>query len=79
MRFNVQILKLPGVVAKILRTNCNKCRPMNAKDKIYEQRTFDDEPLSCPHCGWRGTGLEAHIAGFYGLSKFKEVLVPPVQ
>jgi len=49
---------------------------MDAKDKIYDQRTFDDEPLSCPHCGWNGTGLDAHVAGFYGLGKFKEVLCP---
>ena len=49
---------------------------MDAKDKIYDQRTFDDEPLKCPHCGWNGIGSEAHIAGFYGLSKFKEVLCP---
>jgi len=49
---------------------------MDAKDKIYDQRTFDDEPLKCPHCGWNGTGSEAHVASFYGLSKFKEVLCP---
>jgi predicted RNA-binding Zn-ribbon protein involved in translation (DUF1610 family) len=49
---------------------------MDAKHKIYDQRTFDDEHLRCPHCGWSGTGSEAHIAGFYGLSKFKEVLCP---
>ena len=49
---------------------------MNAKDKIYDPRTFDDERITCPHCGWDGTGAQAHVAGFYGLSKFKEVLCP---
>lgn len=49
---------------------------MNARDKIFDLRTFDDEALSCPHCSWSGTGLDAHVAGFYGLSKYKEVLCP---
>jgi hypothetical protein len=49
---------------------------MNAKDKIYHERTFDDERLNCPQCGWNGTGDQAHVAGFYGIGKFKEVLCP---
>jgi ribosomal protein S27AE len=49
---------------------------MDAKDKIYDQRTFDEEHLTCPRCGWNGSGSEAHVAGFYGISKFKEVLCP---
>ena len=49
---------------------------MNAKDKIYDERTFDDEQLSCPKCGWNGKGDQAHVAGFYGIGKFKEVLCP---
>ena len=49
---------------------------MNAKDKIYHERTFDDEKLTCPKCGWNGTGDQAHVAGFYGIGKFKEVLCP---
>ena len=49
---------------------------MNAKDKIYDQRTFDEEHLICPKCGWNGVGSEAHVAGFYGIGKFKEVLCP---
>ncbi len=49
---------------------------MNARDKIFEQRSFDDETLHCPHCGWVGPGSDAHVAGFYGLSKFKEVQCP---
>ena len=49
---------------------------MNAKDKIYDQASFDDERLTCPKCGWDGTGDQAHVAGFYGIGKFKEVLCP---
>jgi len=49
---------------------------MNAKDKIYQERTFDDEQLTCPKCGWNGTGDRAHVAGFYGIGKFKEVMCP---
>jgi len=62
-------------MAEILLTRYKR-KPMDAKDKIYEPRTFDDESLNCPRCGWAGIGLEAHVAGFYGLSKFKEVLCP---
>lgn len=49
---------------------------MDAKDKIYDPRTFDDEFLTCPKCGWDGRGTEAHVAGFYGIGRFKEVLCP---
>lgn len=49
---------------------------MNPKEIIYDQRTFDDEHLNCPKCGWDGNGYQAHVAGFYGIGKFKEVLCP---
>jgi DNA-directed RNA polymerase subunit RPC12/RpoP len=49
---------------------------MNAKEKIYAQNSFDDEHIKCPHCGWDGTGAETYVAGFYGISKYKEVLCP---
>lgn len=49
---------------------------MNPKEKIYNQHTFDEEHLICPHCGWDGKGTEAYVAGFYGISKYKEVLCP---
>ena len=49
---------------------------MDAKDIIYDPRTFDEEHLTCSHCGWNGTGDQAHIAGFYGIGKFKEVICP---
>jgi predicted RNA-binding Zn-ribbon protein involved in translation (DUF1610 family) len=62
-------------MAKILQ-RLTKRNPMDAKDKIYDPRTFDEEALICPHCGWKGNGSETHVAGFYGLSKYKEVLCP---
>jgi DNA-directed RNA polymerase subunit RPC12/RpoP len=49
---------------------------MNPKEKIYNQHTFDEEHITCPHCGWDGTGVETYVAGFYGISKYKEVLCP---
>jgi len=49
---------------------------MNPKEKIYNQRTFDEEHIKCPHCGWDGTGADTYVAGFYGISKYKEVLCP---
>jgi hypothetical protein len=30
---------------------------MEANEKIFDQRTFDDQPLQCPKCGWKGKGL----------------------
>ena len=35
---------------------------MEANEKIYDQRTFDDQPLNCPKCGWKGVGAEANVA-----------------
>lgn len=49
---------------------------MEANEKIFDQRTFDDQPLQCPKCGWKGKGLDAHVAGFYGMGKFQQVSCP---
>lgn len=49
---------------------------MNPREKIYEHDTFDDEHLICPNCGWNGDGYQAHVAGFYGIGKYKEVMCP---
>ena len=46
---------------------------MQANEIIFDPRTFDDQVLTCPKCGWKGEGIEAIIAGFYGLGKFKKV------
>ena len=49
---------------------------MKANEKIFDQRTFDDQPLTCPKCGWEGTGADANVAEFYGIGKFKQVSCP---
>lgn len=49
---------------------------MESNDKIFDQRTFSDQQVTCPRCGWKGAGSEAHVAEFYGIGKFKEVLCP---
>jgi hypothetical protein len=49
---------------------------MEANEKIFDQRTFDEQPLSCPKCGWKGVGAEANIAAFYGIGKFQQVSCP---
>lgn len=49
---------------------------MEANEKIFDQRTFDELPLTCPKCGWKGTGAEANVAGFYGFGKFQQVSCP---
>jgi hypothetical protein len=49
---------------------------MKANEQVFDQRTFDDQPLTCPKCGWTGTGADANIAEFYGIGKFKQVSCP---
>ncbi len=49
---------------------------MVSNDKIFDQRNFTDQEIICPRCGWKGNGLDTHVAEFYGIGKFKEVLCP---
>lgn len=49
---------------------------MKPNEIVFDQRTFDDQPLTCPKCGWKGIGSETHILDFYGIGKFKEVTCP---
>ena len=49
---------------------------MKANEKIFDHGTFDDQVLTCPKCGWKGTGTNANVADFYGIGKFKEVTCP---
>ncbi len=42
----------------------------------YLQSSFDDQQLSCPKCQWKGTGADAVIIDFYGITKTKEVHCP---
>jgi len=49
---------------------------MNPKETIFDPRTFDDQSLNCKKCGWKGTGADARIIDFYGVSKLKQVSCP---
>lgn len=49
---------------------------MEPNDKIFDQRTFDTQPLQCPNCGWSGEGSAANVIGFYGIGKFQQVICP---
>ena len=49
---------------------------METNEKIFDQRSFDEQSLSCPKCGWKGTGADAHVASFYGIGKFQQVSCP---
>ena len=44
--------------------------------KVYNERGFDDEIISCSRCGWEGSGYDANIIDLYGLTKVKEVHCP---
>lgn len=35
-----------------------------------------DQLLNCPDCGWSGTGSEANLIDFYGVSVSSEVHCP---
>lgn len=45
-------------------------------DKAFSDRTFEDEPVRCPDCGWQGTGREAVVVDLYGVAKASEVHCP---
>jgi len=49
---------------------------MEARNTIYDQRTFDKKLVDCPKCGWQGTGGQTNIADFYGIGKFQQVSCP---
>ena len=44
--------------------------------KVYNERGFDDEVISCGRCGWEGSGYDVNIVDLYGLSKIKEIHCP---
>lgn len=44
--------------------------------KVYNERGFDDEVMSCGRCGWEGSGYDVNIIDLYGLSKVKEIHCP---
>lgn len=42
----------------------------------FLQTGFDEQPLRCGNCGWRGAGADAVLIDFYGVTKNKEVHCP---
>lgn len=44
--------------------------------KVFNERGFDEEVISCGRCGWEGSGYDANIIDLYGLSRVKEVHCP---
>lgn len=42
----------------------------------YQERTFYDQTLHCPHCQWTGKGYDAVIIDFFGVVKNQEVHCP---
>ena len=42
----------------------------------FVQNTFNEQPLQCSKCSWRGSGMEAVVIDFYGVAKNKEVHCP---
>ncbi|MBD0284625.1 MAG: hypothetical protein ICV51_04340 [Flavisolibacter sp.] len=43
---------------------------------VFNERDFDNQPLNCPRCHWKGNGSEAVIIDFYGITKMKEAHCP---
>ncbi len=44
--------------------------------KVYNERGFDDEVISCNRCGWEGSGYDVNIVDLYGLTRIKEIHCP---
>lgn len=42
----------------------------------FAQSSFQDQPLQCSNCQWRGVGADAVVIDFYGVTKNKEVHCP---
>lgn len=42
----------------------------------YSATNFEEQSLSCPKCGWKGTGYDAVVIDFFGVTKSKEVHCP---
>ncbi len=49
---------------------------MESNNQVFEQRSFNEQQITCARCGWRGSGTQTHVAEFYGIGNFKEVLCP---
>ena len=43
---------------------------------IFYENTFDEQPVSCSKCNWKGNGSDTVIIDFYGVVPDKEVHCP---
>ncbi len=44
--------------------------------EVFPEKDFDNAPIMCPNCGWKGLGSETNIIDLYGITKLKEVHCP---
>ncbi|HZF65096.1 MAG TPA: hypothetical protein VEZ55_11440, partial [Chitinophagaceae bacterium] len=44
--------------------------------RLFNDLDFHDEAIRCSKCGWEGSGYDAHIVDFYGLTKVRDVHCP---
>lgn len=42
----------------------------------FNSTEFNEEVIRCSKCGWEGSGVDANIVDFYGLTKVKDVHCP---
>ena len=49
---------------------------MESNPRIFDARTFEEEQLVCPKCGWHGKGYDANVADFYGIGKYQQASCP---
>ncbi|HEY1022162.1 MAG TPA: hypothetical protein VGE06_07600 [Flavisolibacter sp.] len=42
----------------------------------FQQSTFESQPVQCKKCGWSGTGAEALLIDFYGVTDNQEIYCP---
>ena len=43
---------------------------------VYPPNEFDDQPLHCSRCGWKGEGSETNLIDFYGVTDYQEAHCP---
>ncbi|NTS42918.1 hypothetical protein HRG84_18670 [Flavisolibacter sp. BT320] len=42
----------------------------------FSQATYESEPVSCKKCGWSGTGADAILIDFYGITDSQDLYCP---
>jgi ribosomal protein S27AE len=49
---------------------------MAQANRVYDEKDFHSQRLSCSNCGWEGTGADAKLIDFYGYGKSQQVNCP---